>query len=29
MLDLLSSAGFREIELHDEASSYFAKAEKL
>lgn len=29
MLGLLSSAGFEEIELHDEASSYFAKAEKL
>ena len=29
MLDLLSSAGFREIELRDEDSSYFLEAEKL
>ena len=29
MWNLLSSAGFREIKLYDEASSYFAKAEKL
>jgi ubiquinone/menaquinone biosynthesis C-methylase UbiE len=29
MMSLLSSAGFGEIELHDAASIYFAKAEKL
>jgi ubiquinone/menaquinone biosynthesis C-methylase UbiE len=29
MRSLLLSAGFDDIEIHDEASSYFAKAEKL